>query len=187
MKIMGNKKSGITIIEVMISASLGVMILTIVYVSFVTGQKVHRKGALNAELSQNGRIALDRISREMRQAEQIITTLQPIEPDPPQTDIKFKDGHISTVQYIRYYLSGQDIKREQGHYFFSTDPDSWVYHDAVDGGGQPATYTVDSDQIIAQNISTLNFYGEKNIYIELTVEKDNQKIELRTENFGRNL
>jgi len=179
--------AGFTLIEVLISVTVGVMILIIVYASFIAGQKLYHRGILNAELSQNGRIALDRMSRELRQTGQLTTVLSPTPLDPPQTEIAFEDGHIDTIQYIRYYLSGTDLKRDQGHYYFPSDPSSWVYYNAVDGGGNPAQYTIDSQQTIAQNISYINFYGEKTISIDLTLEKESRQIQFRTKNTGRNL
>jgi len=163
------------------------VILILVYGSFITGQKLQRQGSINAELSQNGRIALDRISRELRQTGQLATVLSPTPPDPAQNQIIFEDGHTDTIQYINYYQTGTDLKREQGHYYFAGDPSSWVDYSAKDGGGNPALYAQDSNQTIAQNISSLNFYGEKNITIDLTVKKNDKEIRFRTQNLGRNL
>ena len=182
-----NHLKGFTIIELLISSAVGILVLVIVYVSFVTGQKLYRQGILNAELSQNGRIALDRMSREIRQTEQVVTALEPTPPDPPQTEIEFEDGHIDTVLYIRYYLSGNELKREQGHYYFPSDPETWVDYSAKDGYGTPATYALGLDQVVAQNISFINFYGERVIEIDLTVGKDGKQIQFRTKNLGRNL
>lgn len=178
---------GFTVIEVLISVTVGVIILIIVYISFITGQKLYHQGVLNSELSQNGRIALDRMSREIRQTGQIITILSPTPPEPPQTEITFEDGHTDTIQYVQYYLSGTDLRRKQDHYYFTSDPNTWVDYSAVDGMGQPATYQEDSNQIVAQNISSLNFYGEKTISIDMTLEKESKQIQFRTKASGRNL
>lgn len=178
---------GFSLIEVLVSVAVGVVILFIVYTSFITGQRVYRQGVLNSELSQNGRISLDRISREIRQTEQVVTVLSPDPPDPATTEITFEDGHTDTIQYIHYYLSGTDLRREQGHYYFASDPNAWVDYNAKDGDGNPALYIMDADQVVAQNISRINFYGENNIGIELSVEKDGKRIDFRTKNTGRNL
>lgn len=184
---LNNVKRGFTIIELLISSAVGTLVLVIAYVSFVTGQKLYRRGILNAELSQNGRIALDRTSREIRQTGQVVTVLSPTPPTPAQNEIKFEDGHTDTIQYIRYYLSGSELKREQGHYYFPSEPSAWVDYDAKDGYGAPANYMTDLDQVVAQNITFINFYGEKVIGIDLTVERDGKDIQFRTKNLGRNL
>ncbi len=179
--------SGLTMIEILISATVGALILIIVYSSFIAGQRMHRRGVLNSELSQNGRIALDRISREIRQTDQIATILIEEPPEPPQTEIMFEDGHTESIQYITYYTYNTDLMREQGHYYFSSNPDDWVDYDAEDNEGNPAIYITDTDQIVAQNISYINFYGERIISIDLTAEKKSKQIEFRTKNLGRNL
>lgn len=179
--------SGFTLIEILVSMGIGVMIIIIVYVSFITGQRVYKKGVLNAELSQNGRIAMDRIGREIRQTGLIVTPLSPTPLDPPQNEVLFEDGHTSDIQYIRYYIYGTDLKRELRHYYLASDPNTWVYHSSTDSLGNPATYTIDSDQIIVQNISFLNFYGENPINMELTVEKEGKKIQYKTKNYARNI
>lgn len=188
---MDNRKKnilkGFTIIEVLVASTVGILILIITYTSFVTGQKLYRRSVLNSELSQNGRIALDRMGREIRQTNQLVTVLSETAPDPAQSEIKFEDGHTDTIQYIRYYLLGNEIKREQSHYYFASDPNSWVDYSAVDGEGQPANFTIDVDQSIAQNISVLNFYGAKDINIDLTVSRDGKQIQFRTKDFARNL
>jgi len=182
------KNKGFTLVEVLIGSALGILIITVVYSSFIFGQNVYKGGVLNAELAQNGRIALDRIGREIRQTGQLTTILQPTPPGPPQTETMFEDGHTDTVQYIRYYLSGTDLKREQRHYYFPSDPNQWVDWNAKDNNGQSANYTIDDDQVIAQNLSQINFYGENNlISIDITVSKDGKQIQFRTENFERNL
>ncbi len=183
-----SKNAGFTLIEVLIGSGLGILIIVVVYSSFIFGQNVYKRGVLNAELAQNGRIALDRIGREVRQTDQLTTTLDSIVPDPPQTEIMFEDGHTDIIQYIRYYLSGTDLKREQRHYYFPSDPSQWVDWNAKDNNGQSANYIIDDDQVIAQNISLINFYGEGNlIKIDLTASQNGKDIQFRTENFERNL
>jgi len=179
--------AGFTLMEALTGAILGGIVLMIIYSSFVTGQKLTQRGALNAELSQNGRISLDRISREIRQTDQVTTTLSEDPPDPSQAEIIFEDGHTDIIQYIRYYLSGTDLRKEIKHYYFPSDPGTWVDYNAKDGYGQPANSNIDSDQIVAQFVSHLNFYGEKTIGIDLSIEKDGRKIDFRTKNLGRNL
>lgn len=184
---LNNKNAGFTLMEALTGALLGAIILIIIYTSFTTGQKLNKQGLLNSEVAQNGRIAMDRISRELRQTGQLVTILSENPPDPAQTEIMFEDGHTDTIQYIRYYLSGTDLRKEIRHYYFPAEPETWVNDSARDGYGQPASSAVDSDQIISQFVASLNFYGEKTISIDLSIEKSGKRIDFQTKNLGRNL
>lgn len=181
-------KKGFTIIEVIVSVSVGAIILMIVYLSFIAGRTIHQKGILNAELAQNGRIALDRFSRDLRQTGEITTILSETKPEPANTEIQFEDGHTDIVQYITYRLDGAELEREVGHYYFETDPLTWVNSTATDAGGNPALYVIDIEQTISQYISSFNVYGESPVInTELTVSKNGNSIEFITQNTGRNL
>jgi len=152
-------KKGFTIIEVIVSVSVGAIILTIVYLSFIAGRTIHQKGILNAELAQNGRIALDRLSRDLRQTGEITTILSETKPEPANTEVQFEDGHTDIVQYITYRLDGNELEREVGHYYFETDPLTWVNSTATDAGGNPALYVVDIEQTISANSESVHNRG----------------------------
>ncbi len=180
-------KKGFTIIEVITSASIGAIVLAVVYLSFLAGQQIHQRGVMNAELAQNGRIALDRITRELRQTGEITTALEENEPITPQTEIQFEDGHNEEIQYITYYLDGTELKREIGHYYFPSDPNTWVYATSTDSFGNLANYEIDDEQTVSQFITKLTFYGISTININLTVSKNDRSINLKTQVLGRNL
>ncbi len=96
---------GFSLTESVVSVAVLVLIFTVIYSVYLFNQKAYQEGETMAELTQNGRVILERIARELRQAEAIVTVL-------PQTDqgagnpveIEFQDGHIpfisvtSTVQ-----------------------------------------------------------------------------------------
>lgn len=181
------KKKGFTLIELLIALVTGIIVIEAAYVIYLLQQKYYRKSDVQAELSQNARVALDRISRELRQTGEIVTLLPAEESEPPASEITFEDGHTSTIQYITYYLSGPELRRKLTHYYFETNPDVWVSHNAKDGSGNLPSSQIDEDRVIAENISNLGFYGEKTISILLTVSKQNQSIHFKSQIFARNL
>ncbi len=90
-----NLQSGFTLIESIVALTIFVLISTVLYSVYVFNQRAYLEGEKMAELVQNGRVVIERITREVRQTTDIVTTL-------PQTDqgaanpaeIEFQDGHI---------------------------------------------------------------------------------------------
>jgi len=175
-------QQGFTLTELLVSVIIALLILIIVSSIFFLNQKVFRKSNLKAELTQNARITLDLMSREMRQANEIVTVLPP---DDSVTgliahELQFEDGHIDTqIQYIKYYLNNGDLKKQIIVYYFDTDPSTYVFWDDFDGFGPPESTTLE-DKIIGENFSTLNFYGSDSISIELILDKRNERVEIKS-------
>jgi len=76
------KQKGLTLSELTIAVVIGLLILLIISSVFLLNQKVLRKSNAKAELIQNARIAIDLMSREIRQANKIVTTLPASNSDP---------------------------------------------------------------------------------------------------------
>ena len=136
-----NNKAGFTLPEIIVSISLFVIAIMLTSSMYVLSQRTYNKGASRGELVQNARVSLDRMTRELRQSVDIVTSLPTVEDDieePPPTEIFFQDGHdISQTTYLRYYLSGTNLKRLKTAYFFSAEPDIYVLHNSVDAEGDP--------------------------------------------------
>ncbi|MEK7212726.1 MAG: hypothetical protein AAB686_03545, partial [Patescibacteria group bacterium] len=144
------------------------------------------------ELTQNGRVILDRIARELRQAPGVVTPLPATNNDPETIpdEIIFQDGHDSSqVQYIRYYLDGTDVKRQILGYILpgAVEPYIYQYQSAVDQYGQPAVPLTLEDKLAGENFSDLEFWGDRLININLYLSKDSQTETINTSIFGRNL
>lgn len=181
-------KRGFTLIETLLALLLGILIVFTGYSLYSAHQKSYQANLLSLELAQNGRIALDRMSREIRQAPVIVTLLPPDQTQPPASEIMFQDGHdTSKIRYITYYLEGTDLKRRVSHFYFNEEPDQWVYWDAKDTNGNSPLASIDEEQTIAENIATISFYGERLIHISLIAQKENKKIPFKTIIFSRNL
>lgn len=59
---------GFTLAELMVSMSIFTVIIGVVYLSFITGLSAREKAESNALVSQEARIAIDRISYDLRSA-----------------------------------------------------------------------------------------------------------------------
>lgn len=185
-------KRGFTLIELLLVLAVGVIIIEAAYTIYIFEQKHYQKRADLAELSQNARIGLDRIAREIRQTTSVISSLPLDESFPGANEIIFEDGHTPVIQYIRYYLDGINLMRQQFHYYLESDfsdclasqndPTKWVIF-----GTSSALPCQDSLEVIAENISKLEFYGTNVITIYLTTSKKEQKVDLKAGVFARNL
>ncbi|MBU0722276.1 prepilin-type N-terminal cleavage/methylation domain-containing protein [Patescibacteria group bacterium] len=188
-----NKQTGFTLPEIMVSLAIFVMVILLTGSIFSLSQKSYKKSSDSAELTQNNRVSLDRLSRELRQSPDIITTLPPTDTDPanpPADHIIFQDGHDSSrITYIRYYLNGTDLMREHKAYYFNTDPDVYVYYNSLDAGGSPPNeINLDGNaRVIGEYFNQIKFWGSNgivNIYLKLT--KNTNTFEIETSAFGRN-
>lgn len=184
-----------TLIESLTVVFLSVVIVFSAYSIYLMSTKAYKKNSESAELTQNARIALERMSRDIRQSAEFVTVLPstPTEFEPP-SEIKFQDGHNlgpgllpteGKIQYITYKLVGTDLRRIISHYTFS-DPDIWVLWSAVEGANFP-TETITEDVVKAENVSLLQFWGNDLITMHLQVANNNNTYTFETKTLGRNV
>lgn len=182
MKILKHNHKGFTLTELIISMVIALLILIIVSSTFILNQRVYQKSNTKAELIQNARITLDLMSREVRQATALVTTLPDNNSNPATVahELEFQDGHVENViQYIRYYLNGSDLHRQIIVYYFDTDPSTYVTWDDVNAFGPPSQTTTE-DKIVGENFGELDFYGNGNINIDLTLIKNNETFQMKS-------
>lgn len=157
------KKSGFTLIEIIVSISLFVVIMLITGSIFSLAQKSYNKSSDLAELTQNGRVCLDRLSRELRQSVTIITELPPTDNIPenqPPNQIFFQDGHdTSQITYLRYYLNNNELKREHKAYFFEDNPLIYVVYNSIDQNDNPPQEIILEDYTVGEYFNQLKFWG----------------------------
>lgn len=176
-----NKSKGLTLIEILTVVFLGTIIIMTGYTVYLMSYKSYQKNSANSELTQNARIALERMSREIRQARDIVTVL-PNSANGAPSAIQIQDGHgIAQTQtgvpancnflYITYsldQLSG-DLYRKLSYYPSATVPITCV---KWDDASSPGEVSLASDTK-AQKITVLQFWGptpSKNLVtIHLTV------------------
>ena len=190
---------GFSLIEAIIGVWLVAILLLATYSIFILSQQTKRRLDNRAEITQNERAVLDRMTRELRQANALVP--YPQAPALPSNEIKFEDGHNSleqpnNIQYIRYFLgsgtNNQKLFREIGHYYYSNNPSVKVRYN--DSGSGSLVYTVDeggegSNQsgLIGEYITALTFSGTDIITIAITFNKNNQAINLSTNVTPRNI
>lgn len=200
---MQNQKflTGFTIVEVLITVTIFVLIVVILFSIYWASQKFYQRGEARAELLQNGRVVLERMTREVRQAEEIITALpqMPDNPDnPPPQEIEFQDGHIpspyqylgSDYYYVRYYLatSSQELYRQYRVYCFDPCAICSAYFRWNDTLGEDQVHPCNlEEKIIGEYVKETKFWGSGSINISLILTKQSEEINLQTEIFGRNL
>lgn len=183
--------TGFTLLEIIVSLSLFVIIIILVNSIFITSQRSYNKNSNQAELSQNVRVSLDRMSRELRQATNIITTLPATKTDPlnpPAEQIFFQDGHdTSRLTYLRYYLNGTNLMRENKAYYFDADPLTYVAYNSLDQGGSPPSFSILEARVIGEYFNGLKFWGTGGVInLELNLQKNQNSLNLETAIYGRN-
>lgn len=175
---------GFSIIELIIGIFITLLLVGVSYSVFLLSGKVKISLEGRAEIVQNQRSVLDRLTRELRQANVVLTTL-------PAAEIFFEDGHgnISSVpiQYLRYHLDATNLYREVSHYYFSSDPNTHVYYNDEDALGNPPLQTVDEDRLVGEFVTALNFSGLDVVNIAISFSDSNQTITLQTNVAPRNL
>jgi prepilin-type N-terminal cleavage/methylation domain-containing protein len=189
MKIIKNK-SGFTLFELLISITIGSVLLGIILATYNLTIKSLSNSETRAELSQNSRTVVDRISRDIRQAKSIATILPATKNDPsnpPPNEIEIQDGHqTNNIQYIRYYLDGTNLKRQTLKYYFTIEPDISVSFDAEDEFGYPPETKITEDELVGQYFEEILFYGMDHITIEILLSKSKVEHKTKTAVSGRN-
>lgn len=191
------QKKGLTLIEILLATTISIIIVAAGYEVYNISYKSYKKNYAMAELSQNARIALERITRDIRQTMEIMTDL-PENPGAgtPSSTITFQDGHSywvdGRIQYITYYLDDTDLYRKTTHYTFTspceTAPIStWVLSSARGASGQSPLVCDSEDKPRAEKITNLQFWGTSVITINLTVSDNTSTYTYQTKAMGRNV
>ena len=181
-------KKGFTIFEVIVSVSIFAIAIVLAGSLYLLGQRSYNKGSAKAELSQNVRVTLDRISRELRQTLNIVTAIPETENDPPAEEIFFQDGHdISRITYIRYYLNETDLMRQTKAYYFATEPATYVAYNSLDQNGNLPLSTILSDNIVGEYFNKFEFWGTNGLLnITAGLNKSQSSVEITTDIYKRN-
>lgn len=181
------KINGFTLAETLVVISIFVILIVLILSIYILSQKAYYTGDAKAEIDQNGRVAFDRMSREIRQARAIVTDLPETNNNPPN-EIEFEDGHnTSEINYIRYYLKNEtELWRQVKYWHFGADQ-THVKWNAQDQYGAGPDEVITEDNLIAEYVATLEFYEPNAINIYAALEKNTHYLYLTTKIFGRNL
>jgi len=184
------KTKGFSLIEIVIVISISTILFLVVAMVYYISQSTYQKTDTRAEIIQNGRVITDRIIRELRQSQSLVTALPDDNSNPATipSEIIFQDGHDTTdIYYIKYYLLGTDIMRNYMVYYFASDPDTYVYsYDTDQYGNEPLSRVLDT-RVIGEYVTDLEFWGNGLVNINLYLNKNSETINISTSIYGRNL
>lgn len=96
---MDNKKTykyGFTLTESLVVLSVFVIVVVAVFSAYNFSQTGYLEGENLSELTQNGRVVLERLTRELRQARVIVPPF-PEDEDMATSTILFQDGHVNEI------------------------------------------------------------------------------------------
>ena len=98
---------GFTLIETSIALAIFAMIAGVIVGSIGFSSRVYEKSQEFMDLTQNNRIVLDSISRELRQAERVVTSLSNDKYN-SEEEILFRDGHLNDITEKDTIQGGED-------------------------------------------------------------------------------
>lgn len=179
---------GFTLAETLIAIAVFLIVAGAVYAGFSLNHKAYKFGEANAELVQNGRVILERISRELRQAREIAGSF-PEEEALATSTILFEDGHTEQpYHYINYSADQSNLKRKAVGYYFSGDIDqNLVPWNAVPPAGQTLeTKVLEEEATVGEYVVGIKFWGSKLVQVSLDLAKQTKNINFRTSIYGRN-
>lgn len=183
------RAGGFTLIELIIALAGGLLLFLGLFTMFSLGRSALTKGGDLSEINQNGRIALERMSRELRQADEITEPFSQSFSS-PSNEIQFRDGHDpSNLFYIRYYLTDQTLHREVAYYSLTSAPTVHVYRQDINADGSPASKTVTEDESIAEYITSFALWRSNShiINVSLGLGRTGTTTTLTTSLYDRNL
>jgi prepilin-type N-terminal cleavage/methylation domain-containing protein len=183
-------KAAYTLVELLVVMLVSSILIVISVSTYNLFSKSMAADQSKAAISQNARVALDRMTREIRQTPLIITELPEDAEDTSIAQpgyVEFEDGHAQDLTYRRYYVSDNVLKMDTNEYYFSYDTATRVRWNAAGVGGITPTKHVISTQDIADTVQSLSFYGTKPLGIVLVTGDGSQTFTLRTSIYERNL
>lgn len=182
---------GFTLAETIVAMLVATTIILLVLSIHQLARSIYDVQLDAAERIQNGRVVLDRLTREIRQTPEIVTSLPeaPNNPlNPPPTDILFQDGHTLTpITYIRYKLINSTITHQSVAYEFSAFPGDYVFWNTVDQFGNPPNEVLLNEEIIGEWFQTINYSGTDIIQVHAELLRTDEQTTLETKIYGRNL
>lgn len=190
-KQLNKKQLGFTMPEIIVSIALFTIAILLTGSMYILAQKSYNKGSNQGELVQNARVCLDRISREVRQSVNVVTTLPETNDDPenpPAEEIFFQDGHdINQITYLHYYLSGSNLMRSHITYYFDEEPEIYVTYDSVDQYGDSPEELILENRIVGEYFDTIQFWGADNlVHISIKLTKNQNTVNVDTSVYCRN-
>lgn len=179
------RKSGYSIIEVLVAVAIGVLVIEAAYLFFPLGSRIAREGEVLNELSQTARIVLSRIERDIRQTPNLITNL-PASQSEATNSIFLIDGYPedddTDPHYIAYEYENNNILRKKIHYTDPSNPTIIVNYDFPD-----ATEVVETNEAIGEDIDFIKIWEEQNLVkIDIKLKRLEDSIRFLSSVYPRN-
>lgn len=174
-------------IELLLAIGIGSIVLASAAGLYLMGAGAYRKSAVERELAQNGRVAAERITREIRKTTEIAAALPENESE-KISEIMFRDSEETEIKYIRYYLEGTMLRRQKKFYYFSSDPNKiCVTWNSIGALGESPAIEIEGDEIAAENFLNIGFFGNSLVKMRFVLSKAGISFNLATAALGRNI
>lgn len=163
------RRSAFTVVELLVAMLVSGILVGLTVSTFMLFQKNMSIDQNKADLSQNARLVLDRLSREIRQTAQIVTTL-------PASEIEYENGHTQDPTdpnyrlYFRYFISNGSLMLETKEYYVGslpTSPSQRLEWDPNNDSLEAAD--VVPVQVVANDFSSFSVTQDTSGLIHLTV------------------
>lgn len=183
------KKSGFTLVELLVALVISSILIGASVSIYTVFRKAIAQDQNKAALTQNARVAFDRISRELRQTPGVVTVLPKDKDDTTVAqpgEIEFEDGHENNLTYNRYYLVGSSLKLDVIEYYFADDSGLRVPYNSKKTNGEVPIKHVISTQDVAEMVQGISFYAGPPLQFEMTTTDGKQSYTIRTNLYERN-
>lgn len=167
------KKPAFTLAELLIAASVSAILIGITGRSYISIQRLVGRGENDLIIAQNARVVIDRISRDLRQAVSVTTSVPEIRIE-ASASLEFEDGHEinpAGPTYIKYELINDEIWRSRHYYYDESNPDIRLPFNPVlyEQGAYEVQELPSESYKIAENVTDLAFWGTDNL-VQIDVE-----------------
>lgn len=178
-----------TLIETLLAIGIASVILASSAGLYLMAVKASKKSRIEQELAQNGRIAAEKITREIRQTSEIASILPEIEPAIPYEELIIRDALQSEeINYIKYYLDSGKLRRQEGFYYFSFDENkNHVAFNISGPSGETPLWNILNDEIAAENFIKISFFGYPLVKMRFTLSKAEFSVNFASAVLGRNI
>lgn len=185
LKKISDDSAGFTMLEIIVSMFLFVTIIVLISSMFTLSQRSYNAGSNGSELSQNARVAVDRLSREIRQSPGIQTILSTTT---PSDEIFFQDGHNnSQITYIKYYLNGSNLMRSHLGYSYDSAPTDYVIWNSTNLLDESPIKRTLEDNIIGEYFTAIQFTGNsESVDIAFNLLKKEKSLQINSKVSIRN-
>jgi prepilin-type N-terminal cleavage/methylation domain-containing protein len=184
-------RRGFTLVELLVAIIISSLLIGMTASIYSLFRRSMAADQAKADIAQNARVAMDRLSRELRQTPDIVTEF-PTDPSDTSVsqpgEIEFENGHASTgdddyLTYHRYYIDRGVLKLDVKEYYLADDPDHRVRWNSP---GSPLSDVI-STQDIATGVQSLVGYENQTLQLTLTTtDGGSQHLPLRTTIYKRN-